>query len=282
METAALRASNADPSDIFGRSVSLSGDRALVGAEREDGLSNATSNSGAAYVFDFDGAAWSETTILRASNAEANDEFGRSVSLSGDRALIGAFGEGGPTNATSNSGAAYVFELSSGAWRETAVLRAINAEVNAQFGRSVSLLGGRVLVGSSSAAYVFELSSGAWRETAALRASDADPNDFFGVAVSLSGDRALIGAFGEGGPTNATSSSGAAYVFELVGGAWRETAILRASNADAEDQFGVSVALSGDRAFIGAQSEDGPTNFHEQLWRGVQLHPHALHAARLG
>ncbi|OZC02403.1 Ig-like domain-containing protein [Rubricoccus marinus] len=269
-ETAILRASNAEVDDQFGRSVSLSGDRALVGAPGEDGPTGGTRSSGAAYVFDFDGTSWAETAILRASNGGAGDFFGFSVSLSGGRALVGALGEDGPTGGTRSSGAAYVFDFDGTSWAETAVLRANDAEVDDQFGSSVSLSGDRALVGApgergasngtsgSVAAYVFELSGGAWAETAVLRANDAEVGDIFRVAVSLSGDRALVSAYLLDFPENYENASGAAYVFELSGGAWAETAVLRANDAGAGDFFGSSVSLSGGRALVGAPGEAGP------------------------
>ena len=97
-----LTASDAAAGDIFGISVSLSGDRAFVGASEDD---DDGSRSGSVYVFDFDGVAWSETHKLRASNAAPNDQFGQSVSLSGDRALVGALAD---DDGGLSSGSAYV------------------------------------------------------------------------------------------------------------------------------------------------------------------------------
>jgi hypothetical protein len=122
-ETALLRASNADGGDRFGDAVAISSDRAIVGADGEDGPSNGffDSDSGAAYVFErgADGT-WgvpdpggfqTETALLRASNAEGDDRFGESVEISGDRAIVGAIGEGGPSDELPAAGAAYVFAL---------------------------------------------------------------------------------------------------------------------------------------------------------------------------
>jgi hypothetical protein len=90
----------------------MDGDRAIVGAIQEDDPTNGTSNAGAAYVFERNGSgAWTETQVLRASNAGASDLFGISVSIDGDRAFVGAFFEDGPTNGTLDAGAAYVYNL---------------------------------------------------------------------------------------------------------------------------------------------------------------------------
>ncbi len=129
------------------------------------------------------------------------------------------------------------------------------------FGVAVSVFGERVLVGAqgdddsgpgSGAAYVFARSaSGAWLPEARLVAADSGPELVFGASVALFGDRALVGAPGTGGVSH--YGTGAAHVFERqADGTWVEQAKLVASDADDLDYFGVSVALFGDRALIGA------------------------------
>ncbi len=243
-ETAKLTASDAVAAEQFGYSVSLLGGRALVGANRDDdnGI-----NSGSAYVFDLNAGNWSETAKLTASDGEFNDNFGSSVSLSDDRALIGAIGN-------NDSGSAYVFDLALGKWTQTTKLLANDGEPSDRFGHSVSLLGDRALVGaygkdfSSGSAYVFELIAGSWSEVAKLTASNGTINDRFGYSVSLSSDRALIGAYQDG--------SGSAYVFEFTADNWSETTKLAASDGENGDAFGWSVSLSNDRALIGAYQDD--------------------------
>ena len=276
-EQAILRASNAGADDLFGVSVAVAGDTAVVGAYLEDGASN----SGAAYVFERNAGGvgnWGETAVLRASNAGASDQFGRSVAVSDDTVVVGAYTEDGAEDGLSNSGAAYVFERNQGGagnWGETAVLRASNAGADDLFGISVAVSGDTAIVGAnqedgagdglsnSGAAYVFERNKGGvgnWGETAVLRASNAGANDWFGYSVAVAGDTAVVGARQEDGAGDGLSDSGAAYVFERDAGGvgnWGETAVLRASNAGAFDEFGFSVAVSGDTAVVGAWYEDG-------------------------
>ncbi|MEO1477107.1 MAG: T9SS type A sorting domain-containing protein [Bacteroidota bacterium] len=271
-ENQILRASNIRQGAEFGIALALDGNRAVVGAPFEGDGDLKTLLRGAAYVFEFVGGTWTETAVLRGSNTEAFDEFGVSVALDGDRALVGTIRESGPGNATPGGGAVYVFELSGGAWVETAVLRASNAESSDSFGSAIALDGNRAVIGAgledgpnnaipeSGAAYVFDVSEGRWVETAILRASNAGEDDILGQSIALDGDRVLLGVISEAGPFDATSTSGAAYVFERSGETWTETAILRASNAQEQDRFGQSVALDGDRALIGARLEDGPGN----------------------
>ncbi len=274
-EDALLRASNAGAGDQVGYSVSLSGDRALVGAPFEDGPTDTAADAGAAYVFEFQNGVWTQTAVLRASNSQANDQFGYSVSLSGDRALVGAPFEDGPTDTAADAGAAYVFDFAGGMWTEAPIMRASNADPNDQFGWSVSLDGDRALVGAhledgtapttgnAGAAYVFEFAGGVWTQASILRASNLTGSDEFGYAVSLSGDRALVGAIKGNGEQN---ESGTAYIFErTVSGnpstiTWDQTALLRSIGGTVPDQFGYAVSLSGDRAFVGAPLYDGPAN----------------------
>jgi hypothetical protein len=266
---ALLRASNAEADDQFGISVAIDGNRAIVGAPFEDGPSNNKDDAGAAYVFEWTAASgWQEAQVLRASNAGLGDQFGSSVAIDGDRAIVGADKENGPSNTKAGVGAAYVFEWAAASgWQEVQVLRASNAESSDQFGRSVAIDGDRAIVGArredgpsnntntAGAAYVFERTSSGWdqNEDQILRASNADTYDGFGWSVAIDGDRAIVGAIGEAGPSNGEDNAGAAYVFERTGSGWNqnEDKILRASNVEADDFFGHSVAISGDRAIVG-------------------------------
>ena len=155
------------------------------------------------------------------------------------------------------------------------ILRPSDAQLSDGFGISVAISGDYAIVGAvyedggagdplfnSGAAYVFERIGGTWTEvTPILRASDAQADDYFGYSVAISGDYAIVGAYSEdGGAGDPLNSSGAAYVFERCGGTWTEvTPILRASDAQAGDVFGASVAISGDYAIVGAKYEDGGT-----------------------
>ena len=212
-QTAKLMASDGEASDHFGDSVSLSSDRALVGARFDD---DNGSGSGSAYVFELSGSAWIQTAKLTASDGAVADGFGASVSLSGDRALVGAFHD---DDNGRDSGSAYVFDLSGSTWIQTGKLMASDGAVDDEFGDSVSLSGDRALVGArfdndngsgSGSAYVFKFSGSAWSQTAKLRASDGAANDNLGSSVSLSGDRALVGARYD---NDNGSGPGSAYVF---------------------------------------------------------------------
>ncbi len=261
-EVAVLTASDGASADWFGRSVSLSGDVALVSASHDD------ADTGSAYLFERNQGGidnWGQVKKLTASDAAVDDTFGAAVALSGDTALIGAYGD------ESYQGAAYVFNRNQGGadfWGEVKKLTASDGEADDAFGFSVALSGDTALVGmpydnddgsNSGSAYIFERNkTGAdlWGQVVKLTASDAAAGDFFGVSVALSGDTALIGAYWD------DSYQGSAYIFERnQGGAdlWGQVSKLTASDGAGSDYFGVSVAISGDTALIGAYGDDSYT-----------------------
>ena len=271
-EVKKLTASDAEPDDRFGWSAAVSGDVAVVGAWTEDAEGN---NAGAAYVFGRDEGGtgnWGEVKKLTASNAEAFDFFGHSVAVSGDVAVVGAWSEdaGG-----SGAGAAYVFQRNAGGagnWGEVKKLTASDAQEFDLFGFSVAVGGDTAVVGAldgdalsdaAGAAYVFQRDEGGadnWGEVKKLTASDAEPDDQFGWRAAVSGDTAVVGArFEDAGG----SEAGAAYVFQRDQGGvdnWGEVKKLTASDAESVDFFGVSVAVSGDTAVVGADAGGGGSN----------------------
>jgi len=256
LETAKLTASDATPGDLFGLSVALRGDRALVGAIRGDA---AAFDSGAAYLFERQAnGEWLEVARLSAADGAGGDRFGQSVSLSDTFAVVGASND---LHVGVLTGSAYVFERQSdGQWLEVAKLIAEGATAEDFFGSSVSLEGNRVMIGAfgangaamnSGAAYVFERQPDeSWLEVARLDASDGAAGDYFGFWVSLDGDRALISALFD---RTAAGRTGSAYVFERqADGQWLETRKLQAGDGAAEDRFGWRVSLDQDRALVGA------------------------------
>ncbi|MBL8695593.1 MAG: FG-GAP repeat protein [Planctomycetes bacterium] len=236
-----------------------------------------------------------EQAYMKASNAGANDLFGRAVAMSGNTLVVGAWGE--DSNSTgvngkqknekaSNSGAAYVFTRVGTTWTQEAYLKASNAEHDDEFGRSVAISGDTIVVGApeessgaagvganqsdnslfgAGAAYVFVRSNGVWTQQAYLKASNPDGADNFGASVAISGDTVVVGAeledggsSGVGGDQSSNNAidSGSAYVFARTGQTWVQQAYLKASNTGAGDNFGGFVAASNGRVFVGARLED--------------------------
>ena len=248
-EQAKLTASDAALGDSFGSSVAVSGNTAVVGADGE------SSYAGAAYVFVASGVIWSEQQKLTASDGAADHEFGSSVAISGDTAVIGS-PLAGPS--FSESGAAHVFVRSGGIWSEQQKLTASDTAPGDEFGLSVAISGETVVVGAhlnddagsqSGSAYVFVRSGTTWSEQQKLTASDAAGSDQFGHSVAISGETAVIGADLN---DDVASNTGSAYVFVRSGTTWSEQQKLTASDAAGSDQFGWAVAISGDTAAVGA------------------------------
>jgi hypothetical protein len=288
VQQAYLKASNTESYDNFGYAVAVSGDTIVVGAPFEDssavgvnGLQtdNASPESGAAYVFVRNGAVWSQQAYFKASNTGEGDHFGVSVTVFGDTIVVGApyeassaAGVNGDQNDNSapGAGAAYLFVRNGTNWAQQAYLKASNAESFDYFGLSVAVYQDTVIVGApfegsgatgidgdqtdnsatnAGAVYVFLRNGTNWSQQAYLKASDTTTNSFLGQALSISGDSVLCGAPG------VANETGAAYVFIRNGAAWNQQGLLTASNGEAGDWFGQSVALSEDQAVIGAPRE---------------------------
>jgi hypothetical protein len=197
-------------------------------------------------------AEWSELKLM-ASDAAANDDYGRAVSVSGHIALIASPYD---DDAGSFSGSAYLADVATG--QELFKLTASDAAADDKFGTAVAIRGNTAIVGSpydddtfssAGSAYLFNVATG--QQSLKLTASDPATEDYFGAAVAVGGGRALVGAYGE---DDGGSMAGAAYVFDVTNG--RELAKLTASDAWADDRFGVSLALSGNMALIGANGND--------------------------
>ena len=303
IESAYLKASNAEANDSFGGAVALDGLTLVVGAQEEGGsaagangepLDNSAPGSGAVYVFTRRGTDWIESAYLKASNAEFPNGFGSALALEGDTLAVGAYREVSSTTGTNGeplddsapkSGAVYVFTRRGTSWSQSAYLKASNAEVDDLFGGELALSGDTLAVGAagedggatgvdgdpldnsssgSGAVYVFTRSGTSWSQSAYLKASNAEAGDYFGLAVSLSGNTLAVGAYGEdsrakgvGGNQldNSLTFSGAVYMFTRSGTNWSQSAYLKASNTQSVDRFGGDVALDGDTLAIGADGE---------------------------
>jgi outer membrane protein assembly factor BamB len=239
------RATAQQPFNQFGTAVAATESWLLAGERLNDNRGN---DAGAAHLYDARTGRFLRT--LTAPDAAVDDFFGASVALSGNLALVGAPGANG---AAANSGAAYVFNVLTGAF--VVKLTAPDGVANDGFADRVALSGNLALVGaakdddlglSSGSAYVFQARTGALVRK--LTAPDGVADDFFGISVALSGVRALVGASGSG------ANRGAAYVLDAMTGDL--VVKLTAPDAEANDLFGDSVALGGSLALVGATGDD--------------------------
>ena len=255
-QQAKLKASDPSTSDKFGHRVDIEGDYAIVGAY------NKNSSTGAAYIFKRSGTSWTQQAKLTASNPGSSDEFGRAVGISGDYAFVGARRE--DTGGT-DRGSVYIYVRSGTTWSQHAQIQASDAQDSDNFGWALSVDGDYAIVGAyiedtggsnAGSAYIFYKSGTTWSQQAKIQSSDIQADDRFGVSVDIDGDYVIVGAEYE---DTGGSNAGSAYVFVRSGTSWTQQAILRASDAQADDRFGgydPTVSISGSFAVIGAHNED--------------------------
>ncbi|MFI5305781.1 MAG: hypothetical protein ACHQ53_00435 [Polyangiales bacterium] len=237
-QQAYVKASNTDAGDWFGRTAALSadGNTLAIGAVKESSATasnqadNSAASSGAVYVFTRSGTTWSQQAFLKASNAEAGDEFGDVVAISADGNTLAVSADAEDSAATGVNGN-----------------QADNSVIQA------------------GAVYVFTRSGTSWSQQAYVKASNPESGDYFGLGLALSGDGNTLaaGAYmedsaatGVGGnqADNSASSAGAVYVFTRAGTTWSPQAYVKASNTQATDYFGGSLTLSSDGNTLAASA----------------------------
>ena len=261
VETTTVVASDAVSDNQFGASVALEGDRLVVGARNRDDY------RGKVYVYVWNGTSYVEVSTLLADDAVVRDFFGYAVALEDNRLIVGAVkrDEGGITD----RGKVYVYDWNSSTntYDEVTTLLANDAVASDFFGSSVALEGNRLIVGARNRdeggitdrgkVYVYDWNSSTntYDEVTTLLANDAVTGDFFGSSVALDGNRLVVGAIGrdDGGISN----RGKVYVYVWNGTSYVETTTLLASDGVvANDYFGSSVSLDGNRLVVGALSRD--------------------------
>lgn len=198
--------------------------------------------------------ALTEFQKLTAGDGAINDNFGYSVGIDGNTAIIGAWHDDRPNMAGDDSGSAYIFRNNgTGAWSQLDKLTASDAMRGNAFGSAVAIDGNLAVVGAlqkgtAGGAYIFQDNgSGDWVQLDTLAGSDATAGAQFGYSVAISGNTAIVGAWQN------ESSTGAAYLFRDNGaGDWAQIGKLTANDGAAGDRFGISVAISGSTALVGA------------------------------
>jgi hypothetical protein len=212
--------------DYFGISASISGNYAIVGAEKDDEVDT---NSGSAYIYQFHSSGWQQVTKLVPSDAANGDYFGCAVGMSGDYAIIGARYD---DYTYSNSGSAYIFKRYGNQWFQETRINASDRESSDYFGQAVSISNDYAIVGAyledtkgsnSGAAYIFKRDGHEWIQMAKLMADDGAADDQFGYSVYISGNYAVVGAPYD---DDYGSGCGSAYVFVNTDDTWTQVAKL--------------------------------------------------------
>jgi hypothetical protein len=244
-----ITASDGASNDLFGQSVGIYGDWAVVGAEGDN------SRKGSIYIFIVSDTSTNQYSHLYASTQVASARFGCSISMYNTRMIVGAYTE-------SSKGAAYFFGQSSGIWQESSYrVAAYDAATGDNFGCSVGIYGDYAAVGASNgnvgnnnsvsgtesgSVYIYHYVYPDWQAIAEITPSDGLAGDMFGRSVSMSSNYILIGAPGNG--------NGAAYIYNV--GSWTSAQKLTAAGNAADDFFGGSVYTDGTYMMCGDVNDD--------------------------
>jgi len=248
----------------FGKSVSVDGDRAVVGMPGFDPLNPLTleiekTDVGLAIMYRRSGNVWYRSYI-HPQEAPDNAAFGSSVAMSGEYAIVGAPREDFSSTMDS-SGAAYIYKLNVNTWQLDRKI-SFSGQAGARFGASVGISGNFAIVGvpmwswltgdAIGGVHIYEKSGDQWELKKNM--STPNPNDYsqFGSSVAISEKYAVIGAPGENHEYN---SAGAVYVYRRDGDSWVEDGTLYSSKPETNGTFGNSVAVSGDYIIVCASKE---------------------------
>ncbi len=263
---------NGSFNDEFAESVSISGDYAIVGAG--DDTENGLLFAGSATIFKRNTASgvWESQEKLLNQSLAYGDQFGTSVSISGDYAIVGAYldDEG---SGLDNNGSATIFKrnTTTGVWESQGKLLNQDAANSDYFGHSVSISGDYAIVGAyqddegsgltdNGSATIFKrnTTTGVWESQGKLVNPSAEDSDYFGYSVSISGDYAIVGANADD-EGNGLVDNGSASIFKRNAstGVWEQNQ-LKLTNpiVDNNDYFGSSVSISGDYVIVGANADD--------------------------
>ncbi len=264
-EVTKLTAIDGEADDRFGESVSISGEIAAIGAP-DGGSPGGT--EGAAYIFRRDQGGldnWGEVTKRTASDAQAGDLFGSTVSLDENTLVVGAEGE---DSQGGEAGAAYIFQRHEGGadnWGQVTKITAFDGASGDSFSASVAISGDTVLIGApgdddqgsgAGAAYRFSRNQGGpdnWGEEGKLPVTSLEAGDTFGSFVAIDINTLLVGSPGD---DDGGSGAGALYAFQQRGNTWDETQKLLSSTPVDFDRFGASLDLSADTLVVGAPRDD--------------------------
>ena len=255
-QTQILAPTDGATSDWFGRSVSIQGNTIAIGAPQDDDFG---AECGSVYIYTFNGTSWIQQSKLTAADANAGDNFGQSVALSGASIVIGApFDD----DAGSSSGSAYIFTFNGTSWNQQAKLTASDASSSDSFGYGVALDGDTALVGAyranlggfgsdAGAAYVYTRSAVTWSQSTKLVPASLAAGDDCAWSVALDGEHALLSARGH------ANNQGSVFHFRNSVAGWVEVNELVASDGAVGDEFSLSIDLDGERAMVGAYLHDG-------------------------
>ncbi len=254
-------------SDYFGTSVAISGNYAIVGADRDDVGANA--DQGSASIYQWNGSSWVLMQKITDATGAASDRFGISVSISGNYAIIGA--DSDDVGANSSQGSASIYQWNGSSWVLMQKITDATGAASDFFGTSVAISSNYAIVGADNddvgananqgSASIYQWNGSSWVLMQKITDANGEAGDFFGWSVSISGSYAIIGAPWDDVGTN--SSQGSASIYARFANNWILQEKITDANGEATDNFGVSVSISGSYAIIGAESDDVGANANQ-------------------
>jgi hypothetical protein len=260
-QEAKIYAGDRAASDYFGHSVDIDDKYAIIGSIYED---HNYTDQGSAYIFERDGASWTQVAKIMANDRAASDHFGSAVAIDGNYAIVGSRYD---DDKGSNSGSAYIFKYDGTNWIQEAKLTASDGQADDRFGEAVSIQDDIAIIGAfyhdtnlsnTGAAYIFKRNGTSWTQMTKLTANDPAANDYFGHNLELSSQLAIVGAYGK---DSENTDTGVAYIFKNISNDWVLVKKLTASDSQASDYFGHGISISDDYAAIGAHGvDDSGTN----------------------
>lgn len=259
-EFAKLVADDANDDDNWGTVIDFDGDYAAIGVSEDD---DNGSNCGAVYIFKKHDSDWLFMTKLYQDLPVVNDRFGVSVAIDANLLVVGATGA---EASTLESGAAFIFERNGETWTQQLMIGASDGENYDNFGRSVSISGNYILVGSPiadspiqtscGAAYIYEKPTGGWQSSSGKETQKISANETtgrFGWSVAIEGDLAIVGAWQEG---HVHSQDGAAFCFKRDTTSWSQWTKLISSEPIDSAHLGYSVSIDNNTVIAGANHDD--------------------------
>ncbi|MBS1754376.1 MAG: hypothetical protein KF741_06170 [Ferruginibacter sp.] len=271
-------------SDYFGSSVSISGNYAIVGAPSDDVGVNL--DQGSASIYQYNGINWLLMQKITDADGAADDNFGISVSISGNYAIVGSHLDKVGTNA--NQGSASIYQYNGSSWVLMQKITDATGAANDNFGKSVSISGNYAIVGASNddvgtntnqgSASIYRYNGSSWVLMQKITDATGAANDNFGTSVSIDNNYAIVGASSDDVGVN--SNQGSASIYHYTASSWVLMQKITDVDGAANDNFGTSVSISGNYAIVGVTFDQMGANLNQgsariyyrngPLWRKLQ------------
>jgi hypothetical protein len=258
MQQTVLTAADATQNDEFGTAVAINGNYAIVGAPKDDILSStppilSLENRGSIYIFVRSGSTWTQQAKMISTVAQSNQNYGSSLSLEGDRLVVGA-------ERDTDAGAAYIYQRNGNLWIFQQRLIASDGAADDRFGYRVDITNNYIIVGASNAnpsgaAYIFFFNGTTWTQQQKLPSAGTDAQAK-GRAVFINDTMALVGSplYSSGG----VFFNGVVGSYRRTGTTWVSMTSIHAPDGVDQANFGTSISFYGGYAIIGAQQGAGP------------------------